>query len=107
MKALLIDYGSGNLRSAAKALEAAGFLKEITRVTHITANGGITPTHLEGVEAQVQSDQLGRVLNELLPVSERVQPLARHLRAHDIVKSKGHSLRRRDLTGGRFTDVVQ
>ncbi|WP_038056003.1 imidazole glycerol phosphate synthase subunit HisH [Thermus amyloliquefaciens] len=25
MKALLIDYGSGNLRSAAKALEAAGF----------------------------------------------------------------------------------
>ena len=25
MKTLLIDYGSGNLRSAAKALEAAGF----------------------------------------------------------------------------------
>ncbi|MFN4070033.1 MAG: glutamine amidotransferase-related protein, partial [Thermus caldifontis] len=25
MKALLIDYGSGNLRSAAKALEVAGF----------------------------------------------------------------------------------
>lgn len=30
MKALLIDYGSGNLRSAAKALEAAGFAVSVS-----------------------------------------------------------------------------
>ncbi|WP_105317350.1 imidazole glycerol phosphate synthase subunit HisH [Thermus tenuipuniceus] len=30
MKALLIDYGSGNLRSAAKALEAAGFAVRVS-----------------------------------------------------------------------------
>ncbi len=31
MKALLIDYGSGNLRSAAKALEAAGFSVAVSK----------------------------------------------------------------------------
>ncbi|MEN2983262.1 MAG: imidazole glycerol phosphate synthase subunit HisH [Thermus sp.] len=31
MRALLIDYGSGNLRSAAKALEAAGFAVAVSR----------------------------------------------------------------------------
>lgn len=38
MKTLLIDYGSGNIRSAAKALEAAGYTVTVSDNPALTAN---------------------------------------------------------------------
>ena len=47
MRTLVIDYGSGNLRSAAKALEAAGYRVRV----------GSDPAEAEGAELLVLPGQ--------------------------------------------------
>src|SRR5439155_12800779 len=61
-------------------------------VSHVSPHRGVRPTGSEGVEAQMQLDERRDLLDELRGVTQRLQALARHLRALDLVMVEGLAL---------------
>ena len=61
-------------------------------VPHVAAHRAVGPTHLIGVEPEVQRDQFRDGLDVVVGVAERGQTFARHPRAHRIVVVERHAL---------------
>ena len=90
MKALLIDYGSGNLRSAAKALEAAGFSVSVSSDprAHLEASLLVLPG--QGHFGQVmQAFRNSGFVDRVLAHLERGLPFPRRLVAYSKARGRG------------------
>ena len=77
-------------------------------VGDVAAHRGVGPLAAAvAVEAQVQEDQPGDVLDEVLRVPQRLQPLARQLGADHLVVVERDPAAGLVPPGGRLADVVQ
>jgi len=97
---------AGVARRAVTARELVELIEQVPRVTHVAPNCLVAPAQFVGVKAQVQLDQRRDLVDHLLGVLERGHTLARHLRAHHVVETKGHSLAG-DLARRWFAHVVK
>ncbi len=93
-------------RRAVAALELVQLVEQRARVAHVPAHRAVGPAHRVGVDPQVQVDELGDGLDDVLRVPQRGEALARHPGADDLVvmERRAALLERARL---RLADVVQ
>ena len=99
----------GLLRVARRAVATRQLVEIVEQrpgVAHVAADRTVGPAHAVRVEPQVQLDELGHVVDDVVRVAQRVQALARHPRADDVVVVERHALRP-VAAGARLPDVVQ
>ena len=82
-------------------------VEHVAGVAHVAAHGRVAPSHLVGVEAQVQGHQLGDRGDVGRRVAQRLHPLARDARPDRIVVVERGALARLVAAGPRLADVVE
>ena len=88
--------------------EAVQPLQQVAGVGDVPAHRGVGPLALAvAVEAQVQLDQPGDVLDGLLVEPQRPQTLGRHPRADELVVVEAHPATGLEATRRRLADVVE
>src|SRR6185437_11093744 len=97
---------AGVARRAVATRELVQVVEQRAGIAHVATDGGVRPAHAIRVEAQVQLDETGDVVDEVVRVTQREQPLAGHPRADDLVVVKGDALRSVPAGAG-LADVVE
>ena len=93
-------------RGAVAPLQVVELVEQVAGVAHVAAHRLVGPPHRVGVDAQVQVHELHDVVDDVVRVLQRPQPLLGHARADHLVVVEAHAAVG-ERPGLRLADVVE